>query len=224
MECFIKKASKRWERRKDARPQELLAAALDLFVERGYAAARLDDVAARAGVSKGTLYLYFTNKEELFKAMVRENVVPIIGEAEEIVDKHEGHSADLFKEIMLGWWERIGSTKLAGITKLIMAESGNFPDVARFYHEEVMSRGHAMIVRMLERGIARGEFRPIDAQEAMNVVIAPMVMLMMWNQSFAACRMDKIDPAKYLQCYLDLFLRGLLVDPTLPLPTTDKSC
>src|SRR6478672_4464076 len=130
----------RWERRKDARPQELLAAALDLFVERGYAATRLEDVAAQAGVSKGTLYLYFANKEDLFKAMVRENVVPVIGEAESIIDGHEGASADLFREIILGWWERIGNTKLSGITKLMMAESGNFPEVAQFYHDEVISR------------------------------------------------------------------------------------
>src|SRR5437868_15475989 len=104
----------RWERRKEARPQELLAAALDLFVERGYAATRLDDVAAQAGVSKGTLYLYFTNKEELFKAVVRENVLPVLDAAQEIIDNFEGGSADLFREIMMGWWLRIGSTKLSG--------------------------------------------------------------------------------------------------------------
>src|SRR5471030_357608 len=99
----------RWVRRKEARPQELLAAALDLFVERGYAATRLDDVAAQAGVSKGTLYLYFTNKEELFKAVVRETVLPVLGEAEAILDRYEGHSADLFREFILSWWERIGN-------------------------------------------------------------------------------------------------------------------
>ena len=100
----------RWERRKDARPQELLAAALDLFVERGFAATRLDDVAAQAGVSKGTLYLYFANKEELFKAVVRENMLPALGEGEEAIEKCDGNSADLFRDIMLGWWERIGAT------------------------------------------------------------------------------------------------------------------
>src|SRR6185295_498201 len=104
----------KWERRKDARPQELLAAALDLFVERGYAATRLEDVAAQAGVSKGTLYLYFTNKEELFKAVVRENMLPVLGEAEGIVGQYAGSSVELFREIMLGWWERIGNTKLSG--------------------------------------------------------------------------------------------------------------
>ncbi len=222
MQCPLK--SKRWERRKEARPQELLAAALDLFVERGFAATRLDDVAARAGVSKGTLYLYFTNKEELFKAVVRENMIPVIGEAEGIIDQYDGPSAVLFQEIMLGWWARIGNTKVSGITKLIMAESGNFPEVARFYYEEVSSRINAIIIRMLEHGIARGEFRPIDTQQAMHVVVAPMVMLMMWNHSFGACCLDQISPEAYLQSYLDIFLRGLLADPAAPVPTITQPC
>ena len=179
MNCPFKKP--RWARRKDARPQELLAAALDLFVERGYAATRLDDVAAQAGVSKGTLYLYFTNKEELFKAVVRENVVPILGEAESIVDNFQGPTSDLFREIAFGWWEKIGGTKLSGITKLMIAESSNFPEVAKFYHDEVITRGNAMIGRMLERGVASGEFRDIDIKQSLNVVCAPMIMLMLWS-------------------------------------------
>lgn len=203
----------RWERRKDARPHELLAAALDLFVERGYAATRLDDVAARAGVSKGTLYLYFANKEELFKAVVRENVVPVLGEAEEIVGNFTGHSAELFREIVLGWWERIGATKLAGITKLMMAESHNFPEVAQFYHDEVISRANGMVVRLLQRGIERGEFRSIDLEQAKHVVCAPMIMLMMWRHSFNACCSEPIAPEAYLRSFIDVVLHGLLAPP-----------
>jgi AcrR family transcriptional regulator len=206
----------RWERRKEARPQELLAAALDLFVERGYAATRLDDVATRAGVSKGTLYLYFANKEELFKAVVRENVLPIIGEAETIIDAYEGSSADLFREIVYGWWERIGATKLSGITKLMMAESCNFPEVAQFYHDEVISRGNAMIIRMLERGMQRGEFRKVNVRHAMNVVCAPMLMLMMWKHSFSACQAEPVSPNDYLNSFIDLFLHGLLENSAAP--------
>lgn len=215
MNCPFK-SKPRWTRRKDARPQELLAAALDLFVERGYAATRLEDVAARAGVSKGTLYLYFANKEELFKAVVRENVVPVLGQAEEIVGSFDGHTADLFREIVLGWWERIGNTKLSGITKLMMAESCNFPEVAQFYHDEVISRGNAMIARMLERGIKRGEFRPVDVSQATSVVCAPMLMLMMWTHSFSTCRVEPISPENYLNSFIDLFLHGLRSDAPAP--------
>lgn len=215
MSCPFK-AKPRWTRRKDARPQELLAAALDLFVERGYAATRLEDVAAQAGVSKGTLYLYFTNKEELFKAVVRENVLPAIGEAEDTVGRHEGTSADLFCNIMMGWWERVGNTKLSGITKLMMAESCNFPELAKFYYEEVISRANAMIIGILERGIARGEFRPIDTAQAMHVIVSPMIMLMMWKHSFGICHGNVIDPQSYLKCYSDLVLNGLLKESPQP--------
>ncbi|MEC5215748.1 AcrR family transcriptional regulator [Actimicrobium sp. GrIS 1.19] len=201
----------RWARRKEARPQELLAAALDLFVERGFAATRLDDVAKQAGVSKGTLYLYFTNKEDLFKAVVRENMVPVLGEAENIVDVHSGSSAELLREIILGWWERIGETKLSGITKLIIAEAGNFPEVAEFYHAEVIVRGNAMITRVLERGIASGEFRAIDPQQATSVIAAPVMMLMMWKHSFGGpCAHHAIAPHAYLKTFLDLILDGVL--------------
>jgi AcrR family transcriptional regulator len=198
----------RWERRKDARPQELLAAALDLFVERGYAATRLDEVAARAGVSKGTLYLYFENKEELFKAVVRENMVPPLADAEELIEHFVGHSSELLRECIYGWWRRIGATKLSGISKLMMAESGNFPDVARFYHEEVVSRGEALIARIVERGIELNEFRPVDPATATHVIIAPVLMLMMWRHSLHFCHVEPIDPTNFLDCLTDLLTHG----------------
>lgn len=207
------KSKPRWERRKDARPQELLAAALDLFVERGYAATRLDDVAARAGVSKGTLYLYFENKEELFKAVVRENLVSVLDEAEDYIAHYRDTSTALLREFILGWWERIGETKLSGITKLMMAESGNFPDVARFYHEEVISRSHALITSMLERGVANGEFRLINTEHAKLVIVAPIVMLMMWKHSFNSFQIEPISAPDYLNCFIDLITRGLLTAP-----------
>jgi AcrR family transcriptional regulator len=203
----------RWARRKEARPQELLAAALDLFVERGFAATRLGDVAARAGVSKGTLYLYFESKEDLFKAVVRENIVPALAEAEDIIDGYQGPSADLFREILLGWWEHIGATKLAGITKLLMAESANFPELAAFHREEVSERGEAMIVRMLQRGIERGEFRAIDVRQTAHVLIAPVIMLMMWQQPLNPCHVEPVDAGSYLDSFIDLCLHGLLSKP-----------
>lgn len=214
MNCPFKKP--RWERRKDARPQELLAAALDLFVEKGYAATRLDDVAAKAGVSKGTLYLYFANKEDLFKAVVRENIIPIVGEAEDIVAGFEGSTSDLFREIIHGWWERIGNTKLSGMTKLVMAESNNFPEVTQFYHDEFISRANAMIVRMIERGIERGEFRRIDVRHAMNIVCAPMLMLMMSKHSLGICSIEPISAEAYLDSFIDLMLHGLLSERPAP--------
>ena len=204
----------RWERRKDARPQELLEAALEQFVERGYAATRLEDVARRAGVSKGTLYLYFENKQELFKAVVRATVVEAIGQAELDMAASDAHSGEVLRALLLRWWEQVGATKVAGITKLMMAESGNFPELAQFYNDEVVERGNALIVCALERGVARGDFRPVDPQVLMPVLTAPVLMLMMWNSACLPCDgAREIDSAAYMEAFLDLTLRGLRPDP-----------
>jgi AcrR family transcriptional regulator len=200
----------RWERRKDARPQELLAAALDLFVERGFASTRLEDVAKRAGVSKGTLYLYFTNKEELFKAVVRDSIVPIIGAAEDNIAGFDGHSADLLRSVLADWWQRLGATKASGLSKLMMAEAGNFPDIACFYQEEVIARGTRMISSLLERAVARAEFRPVDIRIMTQVLIAPMLMLTTWKHSVGPCDQSQLDPLAFLDAFLDMALHGLL--------------
>jgi AcrR family transcriptional regulator len=213
----------RWTRRKDARPQELLAAALTVFVERGYAATRLDDVATLAGVSKGTLYLYFPSKEDLFRAVVRDNLLPVLDEAEQAIDNYEGHSADLLRDFILGWWQRIGDTPLSGLTKLMMAESGNFPEVAKFYHDEVISRSNALVIRMLERGMARGEFRQVDASRAHMVIVAPVLMLTLWKHSFDQCRAEPIPVKEYLATVIDMMMHGLAAPGTNPI-STEKPC
>ncbi len=201
----------RWERRKGARPQELLDAALDLFVERGFAATRLDDVARAAGVSKGTLYLYYCSKEELFKAVVRESVVPHLGEAEGMLDHFTGDSAELLRGLMSTWWDKIGNTKLSGLTKLMIAEAGNFPDLARFYQEEVIDRGEKLVTKMLERGIARGEIRPVDIQIASRILIAPILMMMLWKHSEGVCQIAPDQLGAYLEQFIDMALHGLLI-------------
>jgi AcrR family transcriptional regulator len=199
----------RWERRKQDRPQELLAAALELFVERGYAATRLEDVATRAGVSKGTLYLYFDGKESLFKSVVRANVLPLLDQAEARIEGHAGSSAELLRDLILHWWQSASHSGVVGIAKLMVAESGNFPELARFYHDEVTARGDATIVRVLERGMARGEFRRINADAMKKVIVAPLIMLMLWEQSLAPCAATPIDPLAYLESMIDLCLNGL---------------
>jgi AcrR family transcriptional regulator len=199
----------RWERRKQARPAELTNAALQLFVERGYAATRLDDVARQAGVSKGTVYLYFASKEELFKAVVREGIVPVLERGEQIASSHPGNMADLLRDLIKGWWEWIGNTPYGGIPKLMFSESRNFPDLARFYYEEVIRRGHRLIEGVIRRGIQRGEFRPQDPEYVARLLTGPVVLLAIWRHSFDFCESHAIDPARYLDRHVDLLLDGL---------------
>jgi AcrR family transcriptional regulator len=201
----------RWERRKESRPAELLAAALDLFVERGYAATRLDDIASRAGVSKGTLYLYFANKEELFKALVRENIVTLLDRFRLEIESSDEPSAALIEHFLRAWWRDFGATRLAGLAKLIMAEAGNFPEVARFFHDEVIEPNGQLLGSIIARGIARGEFRSVDVEIAAHLWIAPLVMKAMWTQSFELCCIAGIavDPERLLSAHVELILAAL---------------
>lgn len=195
-------------RRKEARPSELTAAALDLFVEKGFAATRLDDVAARAGVSKGTLYLYFDSKEALFKAVIEEGIVPTLAAAEQHAATHSGSAVELLRHLVFGWWQQIGGTRLAGVPKLIISESRNFPEVAQYYHDAVIVRGRGLLRLALQRGIASGEFRALDVETAIDVIMAPLLMLVIWRYSLCFCGRES-DPASYLETHFDLLVHGL---------------
>jgi AcrR family transcriptional regulator len=199
----------RWTRRKEARPEEITAAALALFVERGFAATRLEDVAARAGVSKGTVYLYFANKEDLFKAVVREGLVSPIAEMRGFVEQFPGDSFALLRMLILGWWDKVGATRLSGIPKLLLGESGNFPELVRFYLAEVVEPGHAVLTAIVRRGIARGEFREMDPDHAAMLIAAPMLQLMMWRNALEPQSSFKIDPRRYLESHLEVLAHGL---------------
>jgi AcrR family transcriptional regulator len=203
------------ERRKEARPGELLDAALDLFVEKGFAATRAEEVAARAGVSKGTLFLYFPSKEELFKAVVRENISGRFAEWNEEFDKFEGSSADMVRFCMQVWWERIGATRASGITKLIISEARNFPDITAFYHKEVIEPGEQLIRKILKRGVDSGEFHIPDIDYAVYSIVAPMIWLMMMKHSLVPCmpRDHTFDPVRFLQSQVEILLDGLNVRP-----------
>jgi len=201
---------RRWSRRKEARPAELLSAALGLFVERGYAATRLDDVAKRAGVSKGTVYLYFPGKEDLFKAVVREALVPLLERGEKMVADHRGSAIDLIRELVRGWWEGFGLTPHAGIPKLMVSECRNFPELGKFYVDEVITRGHKLVRAAVRRGLDSGEFRCIDPDYAARLVFAPLVLMVIYRHSFDFCSASGLDPDAYVEQHLDILQRGLL--------------
>ena len=206
------------ERRKDARPGELIEAALELFVEKGFAATRAEEVAKRAGVSKGTLFLYFSSKEELFKAVVRENLSGQFTEWNAMFDCFPGTTPEMLKFCMHSWWERIGSTKASGITKLMMSEAGNFPELAEFYKAEVIRPGNLLIQRMIQRGVDRGEFRPMDAKKAVYAVMAPMLFLALWTHSFGTLddASTHLNPEEFLATQLDTLLNGLCAPKSAP--------
>ena len=202
------------QRRKEARPQELLQAALAVFVEKGFAGSRTEEVAKRAGVSKGTLYLYYPSKEELFKAVVRQNLSSLIAEGEEAAGSFEGSSSELLSFLLHTWWERVGNTPAAGIHKIVLAEVRNFPELAQFYTDEVIIPADRLFSRCVQRGIDRGEFRPMPPHEVAHALMAPIIFMAIHRHSFGCCPVQggvDVDPTNVLNTHLDLVLRGMEV-------------
>ena len=169
----------RWRRLPEERPKQILSAALAEFGERGLAAARLEDIAKRAGLSKGTIYLYFPNKEALFQEVIRQTVVAKIEKSERELTGAASATEEL-KTFMRNYWAFIRSTEFAPVFRLIHAEIHHFPDLARFYASEVVSRGQRLIASVIQRGIDSGEFRQMDPSVAARMLTAPFVIHGLW--------------------------------------------
>ena len=199
----------RWKRRKDARPGEIVAAALEVFGERGFAATKLADVARHAGVTKGTVYLYFDSKEALFKAVVRETIVPVIAQGEALARAFTGSARELVERLVREYWRLVGETALAGIPKLMMAEAATFPELTRFYYDEVVTRGHRLMAGVIERGIKNGEFRPVDVMVAAKLAMSPLIHATVARRAFASCMPEAFNVQQYLDTHIDLYLHGI---------------
>ena len=202
-------ARPRWQRRKEARPEELVAAALEVFVERGFEATTLAEVARRAGVTKGTIYLYFENKEALFKAVVRETIVPVIAQGEALARSFTGSARELLEQLVREYWRLVGETALAGIPKLMMAEAATFPELTRFYYDEVVTRGHRLMAGVIERGVKNGEFRPVDVMLAAKLAMSPLMHATVVRRAFASCMPEGFNVQAYLDTHIDLYLHGI---------------
>ena len=199
----------RWHRRKEARPEEILAAALNVFVEHGFARARLEEVARRAGVTKGTIYLYFKSKDALFKAVVRGTIVPVIAQGEALAQSFTGSARDLVEQLVREYWRLVGETRLAGIPKLMMAEAATFPALTRFYYDEVVTRGHRLMAGVIERGIKNGEFRPVNVAVAAKLAMAPLMHATVVRLAFASCMPEGFNVRNYIDTHIDLYLHGI---------------
>ena len=199
----------RWRRRKDARPQEILAAALAVFAERGFAAARMDDIAARARVSKGTIYLYFESKEAVFRALIQETLAKRVSDLAAFVRDHRGPVAPLLRELLLRLGHMVSTSDLVVLPKMVIAEAGNFPDLARIYREEVVERGLTLFGGLLQSGMERGEFRKMPVQHAVRLCIAPLLLAAIWRTTFAPLDPTPYDYAGLVEAHVSTLLRGL---------------
>ncbi len=207
----------RWKRRPDARPEEILEAAVEVFGERGFARTKLDDVARHAGVSKGTLYLYFESKDALFRAMMRQRLEAKIASAEELVRGWTGSSADLLRAYVTMHWATMNQPQNVRIVRLVMSELVNFPELAKWYYQEGIMRMRGVIERILARGVATGEFRntsnPAFTARLLQLLCAQTAQFREYLQPFDP---TPIASEAMLDGLLDLYLHGVVAAPAHP--------
>jgi AcrR family transcriptional regulator len=191
------------------RPQEILAAALDLFVEKGFAATRLDDVALRAGLSKAAIYLYFADKTALFKGVVRHAVSANLVTVEIMLKAHRGPVGELIARILEFMAGRIEETPIALVAKVVLAESRAFPEIGQFYLKEVIGRGLPLLEGLIARGVTEGEFRKVDPGLSARSVIGPMLLAILWRSVFEPIGADKLDVRALARHHGQLMLHAL---------------
>ena len=205
------KRAPRWQRRSGARPGEIAQAAFELFLERGFGATRIDDVAARAGVSKGTVYLYFENKEALFNAAIDRAVLPNVVRFEGLIDGSEGTTPELIKRLLAMMATVVTATPVGGVPKLIISEAGNFPELVEHYRDVVVLRIQGLMAALIQRGIDRGEFRDdVDPVYVGRIMGAPIFLLAIANAIPSFRDAWKIDPAKHAAEAAKVILDGLV--------------
>jgi AcrR family transcriptional regulator len=210
-------SSARWRRRKAARPAEIVDAALACFSERGFAATRLEDIARRAGVTKGTLYLYFQSKEDLFKEVVRAAVVPRVAYFEQLAAMVERPVPDILRQMITGWPATMTASPVSAIPKLVIGEAGNFPELARFYLDEVIHRALRVIESLLRRGVEQGHFRrDLDVSHTVFSIVTPLMFTMVWKHSLGPHDSHPMDVEAVCRAHCELLLQGLLVRTERP--------
>lgn len=201
----LPKAGKR-ELQKEARRAAIIEAALEAFTHQGFNATKLDDVAERAGIGKGTIYLYFDSKENLFEEVVRQNLFPIRDEAEKYVEEFTGSASELLASHFRNMYKAMSNPRIPPLIQMISSETLRFPTIAAFFYQEVITKSHVMMRKIIQRGVDSGEFRP-EATEYPQILAAPMLLGVTWNLQFREQAPIQIE--HYLERHIEIVLRGI---------------
>ncbi len=196
-------------KRDNKRPSQILSAAVELFRDRGFEATRLEDVADKAGVSKATIYLYFESKEDLFFALIREKVVPMIEQTIAQAMAFEGSASDFLRMKAGSVGRLLAHSDQGAILKLVVSEARRFPELTEYYREEVPARGLENIAKVIRRGIDEGEFRDCDTEAAAAAFMFPLLMNGIWMNSVGPNEI--VDPDAAIDFHCENFIRGLSI-------------
>ena len=201
--------AQRWTRRKDERAPEILEAALACFAAKGFAGTRMDDIAARAGITKGTIYLYFDSKEELFKALARQSIGQRIADITQQLKGSEASAADQLRFVLTAIGHFASTSDRVVLPRVLLAEVGNFPELAEFWRKEIIDRGLGLFEMIIKRGIARGEFRKVAPGHAARLCVAPLLVLILWRTLFARFDAEPYDYPGLIETHVATLLKGL---------------
>ena len=192
-----------YQRRKEDRPQEITEAAFEAFAEKGYAATRVEEVAKRAGVSKGLMYLYFKTKEELFKAVVKSVVIRRVDQLIVNVETTELSSEDFIRGPLLSFLQQVPGSPVAIVIRLLLSEGQRHPDLVNYYYDNVVAKGLAAITGFVERGVERGEFKQSAVTELPHLFLAPVMLSIIWGIIF---KDRPLDTDKLIATQIDMLL------------------
>ncbi|MFN3513150.1 MAG: TetR/AcrR family transcriptional regulator [Phenylobacterium sp.] len=203
----------KFKRRKADRPEEIVAAALEVFTDKGFAAARLDDIAAGAGVSKGAIYLYFATKEDIFRAVVEQNVAPNLDLVRQAVASHQGSFPALLRGLIGGLSHVVDESPAGAIVKIVIGEARNFPELARVWHDRLVAPALAAMSGAIAAAQARGELRAGDSRQYAVSLVAPLLMGVLWRETFTPIGAEPFDIPALAEQHVELWLRGVLAEP-----------
>jgi AcrR family transcriptional regulator len=202
----------RWKRRAEDRPREICSAALEVFAEKGFAAARLEEIARRAGISKGTLYLYFTDKEQLFRAVVRDTIAPNIDAIRAMVEGADLPFADIVRLFLPRFAQITSRVPVGPVAKMVIGESRNFPELAKVWHDEVASKAIGMVAGLIAKAQERGEVRAGDPRLHAFTLMGPMVLGVLWRETLQPVGGAPIDVDALAAQHAETVLAGLLAE------------
>ena len=187
---------------------------MGVFAAKGYAGTRMEDIAREAGVTKGTIYLYFESKEAVLKALVRESIGTTIDHVADRVRTFEGSTPDLLRFVLTAIGQFIATSDRVALPKIVVAEAGNFPELARFYRAEIIDKGIALMSAVIARGIERGEFRAVAPGHVARLCIAPLLLAAIWRTTFAQFDAQPYDYQGLTEAHIETLLRGLAAEGT----------
>jgi AcrR family transcriptional regulator len=214
MNEIAKDRGPKFRRRAEARPDEVLDAALELFIENGFAATRVEDIARRAGLSKGSVYLYFPSKEALLEGLVRRAIVPIADSALGAIGSYEGDPRIVLTMVMKMLAGRIADPKIIAMPKLIFREAVGFPELARMYRTEVLDRVIPAIEALIRRGVEQGYLRPVDPSLTIRSIIGPLMLHLAMAEIFGITPEGGLNMDKLVENHLTILFDGLSAPPS----------